>query len=239
MEKTLSWYVFFFFSLFLFLFFVIFIFILFFFFILGWHSGKGDGPGCSGAEGSFHAKTLCCVFCTGGREGRIHEEGPACGAEGDGGEKPGAIQDGISGGRCVGEGLDVREGGKGIMVGRMMIATFVKITFINTPNIPTGALGTMCSFNDYDGEPMGGNLMFLTEYLREKWGFKGLFVLYHIHLIILYYLFSHFYHYFSLSSGYVVSDSGVIEWMHGDYHVANTLEDAVAMAVNAGCGMWK
>jgi hypothetical protein len=70
-------------------------------------------------------------------------------------------------------GMKGRKGGKGIMVGRMVNVTFVRITFIHTPYIPAGALGTMCSFNDYDGEPMGGNRLFLTEYLREKWGFKG------------------------------------------------------------------
>jgi hypothetical protein len=36
-----------------------------------------------------------------------------------------------------------------------------------------------------------------------------------------------------------VSDSGVVEWMYSNYNITDTYEDAVAMAVNAGCGMWE
>lgn len=35
-----------------------------------------------------------------------------------------------------------------------------------------GALGVMSSYNDYDGEPITGSYHFLTEILRQEWGFK-------------------------------------------------------------------
>src|SRR6266571_6253689 len=36
-----------------------------------------------------------------------------------------------------------------------------------------GALGTMSSYNDYDGVPITASSYFLTEILRGRWGFKG------------------------------------------------------------------
>ena len=36
-----------------------------------------------------------------------------------------------------------------------------------------GALGTMSSYNDYDGEPVTGSHYFLTELLRDTYGFRG------------------------------------------------------------------
>ena len=36
-----------------------------------------------------------------------------------------------------------------------------------------GALGVMSSYNDYDGEPITGSYHFLTEILRQQWGFGG------------------------------------------------------------------
>jgi beta-glucosidase len=44
----------------------------------------------------------------------------------------------------------------------------------------------MSSYNDYDGVPIQGNSLFLTRILREEFGFKG----------------------------YVVSDSGAVEYIH-------------------------
>ena len=69
-----------------------------------------------------------------------------------------------------------------------------------------GALGVMSSYNDYDGEPITGTYHFLTEILRQEWGFKG----------------------------YVVSDSEAVEFISNKHKVADTYEDGIAQAVNAG-----
>lgn len=68
------------------------------------------------------------------------------------------------------------------------------------------ALGVMSSYNDYDGVPITGSRYFLTEILRNEWGFKG----------------------------YVVSDSEAVEFIKTKHHIVSTDEDAAAMAVNAG-----
>ena len=69
-----------------------------------------------------------------------------------------------------------------------------------------GALGTMSSYNDYDGVPISGSSYFLTDILRKEWGFKG----------------------------YVVSDSEAVEFLSDKHKVAENYEDAVAQCVNAG-----
>ncbi|MBQ8673173.1 MAG: glycoside hydrolase family 3 C-terminal domain-containing protein [Bacteroides sp.] len=69
-----------------------------------------------------------------------------------------------------------------------------------------GALGVMSSYNDYDGEPITGSHHFLTEILRQEWGFKG----------------------------YVVSDSEAVEYLHSKHGVAADAVEGAAMAVNAG-----
>ena len=69
-----------------------------------------------------------------------------------------------------------------------------------------GALGVMASYNDYDGIPMEGNRLFLTEILRQEWGFKG----------------------------YVVSDSAAVEFIQRKHRVASTYPDAIRQAVEAG-----
>lgn len=69
-----------------------------------------------------------------------------------------------------------------------------------------GALGVMSSYNDYDGEPITGSYHFLTKILRQEWGFKG----------------------------YVVSDSEAVEFISNKHQVADTYEDGIAQAVNAG-----
>jgi len=69
-----------------------------------------------------------------------------------------------------------------------------------------GALGVMSSYNDYDGEPISGSYYFLTQILRNEWGFKG----------------------------YVVSDSEAVEFLNTKHKVAPTMEDAVASVINAG-----
>ena len=69
-----------------------------------------------------------------------------------------------------------------------------------------GTLGVMSSYNDYDGEPITGSYHFLTEILRQEWGFKG----------------------------YVVSDSEAVEFISNKHKVADTYEDGIAQAVNTG-----
>lgn len=69
-----------------------------------------------------------------------------------------------------------------------------------------GALGVMSSYNDYDGEPITGSYHFLTEILRQEWGFKG----------------------------YVVSDSEAVEYLYSKHKVVADAVDGAAQAVNAG-----
>lgn len=68
------------------------------------------------------------------------------------------------------------------------------------------ALGTMSSYNDYDGIPITGSYHFLTEKLRGEYGFRG----------------------------YVVSDSDAVEFLFTKHRVAATYKDAVRQAVEAG-----
>lgn len=68
------------------------------------------------------------------------------------------------------------------------------------------AMGVMSSYNDYDGIPVSGSHYFLTEILREQWGFDG----------------------------YVVSDSEAVEFLYSKHRVATDLSDAAAQVVNAG-----
>ena len=69
-----------------------------------------------------------------------------------------------------------------------------------------GALGVMSSYNDYDGEPITGSYHFLTEILRQQWGFKG----------------------------YVVSDSEAVEFLHSKHKVVKDQKEAAALAITAG-----
>ncbi len=69
-----------------------------------------------------------------------------------------------------------------------------------------GALGVMASYNDYDGVPVIASRQFLTEILRKEYGFQG----------------------------YVVSDSGAVEFVHQKHRVAPTPSDAILKAVQAG-----
>jgi len=69
-----------------------------------------------------------------------------------------------------------------------------------------GALGVMSSYNDYDGIPVSGSYHFLTEILRNEWGFKG----------------------------YVVSDSEAVEFLYNKHGVAEDPVDGAAQVVNAG-----
>ncbi|QKJ28497.1 glycoside hydrolase family 3 C-terminal domain-containing protein [Mucilaginibacter mali] len=67
-------------------------------------------------------------------------------------------------------------------------------------------MGVMSSYNDYDGVPITGSYYFLTELLRQKFGFNG----------------------------YVVSDSEAVEYIFSKHHVADTYKEGVRQAVEAG-----
>jgi beta-glucosidase len=67
-------------------------------------------------------------------------------------------------------------------------------------------LGVMSSYNDWNGEPITGSYYFLTELLRQKFGFTG----------------------------YVVSDSEAVEYLYSKHHVADSKEEAVRQAFEAG-----
>jgi beta-glucosidase len=67
-------------------------------------------------------------------------------------------------------------------------------------------LGVMSSYNDWDGVPITGSYYFLTELLRQKFGFNG----------------------------YVVSDSEAVEFLYSKHHVAGDIKEAVRQAIEAG-----
>ena len=69
-----------------------------------------------------------------------------------------------------------------------------------------GALGVMASYNDYDGIPIEANRRFLTDILRGEFGFRG----------------------------YVVSDTGAVEFIHAKHRTAPTAADAIRQSVEAG-----
>lgn len=64
----------------------------------------------------------------------------------------------------------------------------------------------MSSYNDYDGEPITGSYHFLTQILRQEYGFKG----------------------------YVVSDSEAVEFLATKHKTQTSPEDAAAQAIEAG-----
>lgn len=64
----------------------------------------------------------------------------------------------------------------------------------------------MSSYNDWNGEPVSASHWFLTELLRDTYGFDG----------------------------YVVSDSDAVEFVYTKHQVAPTYEDAVRQCVEAG-----
>lgn len=67
-------------------------------------------------------------------------------------------------------------------------------------------MGVMSSYNDYDGVPITASHYFLTELLREKYGFDG----------------------------YVVSDSEAVEYVSNKHKVAENYKEAVRQVVEAG-----
>ena len=66
--------------------------------------------------------------------------------------------------------------------------------------------GIMSSYNDWDGVPITASHYFLTELLRQEYGFRG----------------------------YVVSDSEAVEFVQTKHHVADSYEEAVRQVVEAG-----
>ena len=69
-----------------------------------------------------------------------------------------------------------------------------------------GLLGVMSSYNDYDGVPVTGSHYWLTERLRNDFGFRG----------------------------YVVSDSAAVEYLYNKHGVAADMKDAVRQSIEAG-----
>ena len=67
-------------------------------------------------------------------------------------------------------------------------------------------MGVMSSYNDWDGVPITGSYYFLTELLRERFGFDG----------------------------YVVSDSDAVEYLFTKHHVADSYKEAVRQVIEAG-----
>jgi beta-glucosidase len=67
-------------------------------------------------------------------------------------------------------------------------------------------MGVMSSYNDYDGVPITGSHYFLTELLREEYGFKG----------------------------YVVSDSDAVEYLNEKHNVAVDYKEGIRQVVEAG-----
>ena len=67
-------------------------------------------------------------------------------------------------------------------------------------------LGVMSSYNDYDGIPVTGSHYWLTERLRNEFGFRG----------------------------YVVSDSAAVEYLYNKHGVATDMKDAVRQSIEAG-----
>ncbi|WP_457126320.1 glycoside hydrolase family 3 C-terminal domain-containing protein [Mucilaginibacter sp. HD30] len=67
-------------------------------------------------------------------------------------------------------------------------------------------MGVMSSYNDWDGVPVTGSHYFLTELLRQQFGFNG----------------------------YVVSDSEAAEYLFSKHHVAADRKEAVRQAFEAG-----
>ncbi|MBV4202944.1 glycoside hydrolase family 3 C-terminal domain-containing protein [Bacteroides salyersiae] len=66
--------------------------------------------------------------------------------------------------------------------------------------------GVMSSYNDWDGVPVSASYYFLTELLREEYGFDG----------------------------YVVSDSEAVEFVYTKHKVADSYDDAVRQVLEAG-----
>jgi beta-glucosidase len=69
-----------------------------------------------------------------------------------------------------------------------------------------GILGVMSSYNDYDGVPISGSRLMLTDYLRKRFGFQG----------------------------YVVSDSDAVKYLWSKHRIASDYTDACRIFLEAG-----
>ena len=69
-----------------------------------------------------------------------------------------------------------------------------------------GLMGVMSSYNDYDGEPIQGSKYWLYDRLRKDFGFTG----------------------------YVVSDSDAVEYLHMKHHTSENMKESVRQCVEAG-----
>ncbi|MDE6147959.1 MAG: glycoside hydrolase family 3 C-terminal domain-containing protein [Bacteroidales bacterium] len=69
-----------------------------------------------------------------------------------------------------------------------------------------GLLGVMSSYNDYDGEPIQGSRYWLYDRLRTDFGFTG----------------------------YVVSDSDAVEYLHMKHNTSDSMKESVRQCVEAG-----
>jgi beta-glucosidase len=72
--------------------------------------------------------------------------------------------------------------------------------------VEADALGVMSSYNDYNGIPITGSYHFLTQILREQFGFKG----------------------------YIVTDSGALLYIYSKHHVQKDFKGAIVQALEAG-----
>lgn len=72
--------------------------------------------------------------------------------------------------------------------------------------VKAGAHGIMSSYNDYNGIPVTGSYYFLTKVLRQLWGFVG----------------------------YVVTDSGALQFIYSRYHIQKDFHGAAKQALEAG-----
>jgi len=72
--------------------------------------------------------------------------------------------------------------------------------------VQAGALSMMTAYNSIDGIPCSSNPVLLKDILRNDWGFNG----------------------------FVVSDLNSISGLVNNHHVANTADEAAALAINAG-----
>lgn len=72
-----------------------------------------------------------------------------------------------------------------------------------------GILGVMCSYNDYNGEPIAASKYWMIDRLRNDFGFEG----------------------------YVVSDSEALEHLYSKHGVAKDMKGAVLQSIEAGMNM--
>jgi len=82
----------------------------------------------------------------------------------------------------------------------IFLAPFAKVVREAKP------MGVMCSYNDWNGEPVAASRYFLTDLLRTEYGFDG----------------------------YVVSDSEAVEFVQTKHAVAETYAEACAQVLEAG-----